>query len=215
MIATRFPPIDLFDDVADPADWGSLPRRSRGPIRGSTRSATCRWCRPARLAGPGASWVMRRSPALPRSRCFSDGGYGIYYAGERGYRALRTPATWVGSTRRPPSRRAGSPRSAVFGRQGPRCRHDRPARRRRRPGSAKRFRDLLDRTRRAIPRPSASQLPCAHRGRTGSSTQYGAIRAAAASRRLAGRRVGVGTGRSRYRYHWNGERGEPRAAADR
>lgn len=85
IIRTIFPPIDLFEDIADPADWEAVASaeakfnpRIRESIGDLSKVPMAR-----RVTGPGASWVMAPfvhcSPLRP-SR-FSDGSFGLYYAG--------------------------------------------------------------------------------------------------------------------------------------
>jgi hypothetical protein len=78
-----YPPIPLFERVADPADWDDLAklalltdaqaRQAWGEIGLVPVSR--------RVAGAGASWVMAPF-AHPNKRGtrFSDGSYGVYYA---------------------------------------------------------------------------------------------------------------------------------------
>ncbi len=85
IIRSLYPPIDLFEDIADPKDWEALASveaktnpRVRGEIGDLGKVPVHR-----RVSGPGASYAMSPfvhcSPLRP-SR-FSDGSYGIYYAG--------------------------------------------------------------------------------------------------------------------------------------
>lgn len=87
IIRTIHPPIDLFEDIADPADWEALASaeaklnpRVRGSIGDLSKVPPAR-----RVGGPGASWVMAPfvhcSPRRPGR--FSDGRFGLYYAGDR------------------------------------------------------------------------------------------------------------------------------------
>ena len=87
IIRSIYPPIDLFEDIADPADWDALASaeakfnpRIRDSIGDLSKVPVER-----RVTGPGASWVMAPfvhcSPLRP-SR-FSDGSFGLYYAGDR------------------------------------------------------------------------------------------------------------------------------------
>lgn len=87
IIRSRFPPIDLFEDIADPADW---PLLLVGEAKTNPRVAetvgNLDLVPPARrVGGDGASWVMAPfvhvSPDRP-SR-FADGSFGAYYAGDR------------------------------------------------------------------------------------------------------------------------------------
>lgn len=85
IIRSIYPPIDLFEDIADPADWEALASaeakfnpRNRDSIGNLAKVPVAR-----RVSGRGASWVMAPfvhcSPLRPGR--FSDGTYGLYYAG--------------------------------------------------------------------------------------------------------------------------------------
>lgn len=85
IIRSIFPPIDLFEDIADPRDWEALASveektnpRIRQEIGDLGKVPAGR-----RVSGPGASLVMAPfvhcSPQRPGR--FTDGSYGIYYAG--------------------------------------------------------------------------------------------------------------------------------------
>ena len=87
VIRSIHPPIDLFEDIADPADWEALASaeakfnpRIRDSIGDLSKVPVAR-----RVTGPGASWVMAPfvhcSPLRPGR--FSDGSFGLYYAGDR------------------------------------------------------------------------------------------------------------------------------------
>jgi RES domain len=84
LVMSRFPPIDLFDDVADPRDWEALAlAQSRTNPRlydeiGDLALVPVE----RRLSGQGASWVMAAFTHVSPHRVsrFSDGSYGIYYA---------------------------------------------------------------------------------------------------------------------------------------
>lgn len=87
IIRSSHPPIDLFEDIADPADWEALASaeakfnpRVRESIGDLSKVPAAR-----RVRGPGASWVMAPfvhcSPLRPGR--FSDGSFGLYYAGDR------------------------------------------------------------------------------------------------------------------------------------
>ncbi len=86
IIRSIYPPIDLFEDIADPADWEALASavakfnpRIRDSIGDLSKVPLAR-----RVTGPGASWVMAPfvhcSPLRPGR--FSDGTYGVYHAGD-------------------------------------------------------------------------------------------------------------------------------------
>ncbi|TIT45159.1 MAG: RES domain-containing protein, partial [Mesorhizobium sp.] len=86
IIRSIHPPIDLFEDIADPRDWEALAaveEKTNPRIRlelgdlGKVPAAR-------RVSGPGASFVMApfvHCSTLRPGR-FSDGSYGIYYAGD-------------------------------------------------------------------------------------------------------------------------------------
>lgn len=86
IIRTVYPPIDLFEDIADPADWDLLVAaeaktnpRLRDTVGNLALVPVAR-----RVAGPGASMVMaaftHASPRRPGR--FSDGSYGVWYCGD-------------------------------------------------------------------------------------------------------------------------------------
>ena len=86
IIRSIHPPIDLFEDIADPADWEALASaeakfnpRIRAGIGDLAKVPPAR-----RVTGPGASWVMAPfvhcSPQRPGR--FSNGTFGLYYAGD-------------------------------------------------------------------------------------------------------------------------------------
>ena len=86
IINSKYPPVSLFEDIADPADWELLasaesktnPRLFEG-IGNLALVPNER-----RVAGPGASWVMapfvHASPDRPGR--FHSGEEGAYYAGD-------------------------------------------------------------------------------------------------------------------------------------
>lgn len=87
IIRTVYPPIHLFEDIADPADWellaaaeAKLNPRLRDDIGNLALVPVAR-----RVAGPGASMVMgaftHASPDRPGR--FSAGHYGVWYCGDR------------------------------------------------------------------------------------------------------------------------------------
>ncbi|WP_420818845.1 RES family NAD+ phosphorylase [Oceaniglobus ichthyenteri] len=117
IIRSIFPPIDLFEDIADPADWEALASaeakfnpRIRDSIGDLAKVPVAR-----RVTGPGASWVMAPfvhcSPLRPGR--FSDGTFGLYYAGDstkvaiaetihhhsKTMRATAEPAGWTSQFR--------------------------------------------------------------------------------------------------------------------
>jgi RES domain len=86
IIRSAFPPIDLFEDIADPADWPLLIAAEQKTNPRLMEAVGNLDLVPAarRVSGPGASYLMapftHASPDRP-SR-FSDGSYGVLYAGE-------------------------------------------------------------------------------------------------------------------------------------
>ncbi len=86
IIRSIYPPVDLFEDIADPRDWEALvavEAKSNPRIRlevGDLGKVPAH----RRVSGPGASYLMAPfvhcSTARPGR--FTDGSYGIYYAGE-------------------------------------------------------------------------------------------------------------------------------------
>ena len=83
IIRSAFPPIDLFEDIADPADWPlliSAEQKTNPRIMTSIGNLDLVPVE-RRVGGPGASWLMAPfthvSPDRP-SR-FSGGSYGVLY----------------------------------------------------------------------------------------------------------------------------------------
>jgi hypothetical protein len=93
LVLSRFPPIDLYDDVADPHDWEALAAaQARTNPRILDAIGDLALVPPGRrLAGPGASWVMAAFTHISPDRTsrFSDGSFGVYYAGDSLATALR------------------------------------------------------------------------------------------------------------------------------
>lgn len=86
IIRSIYPPIDLFEDIADPRDWEALAAveektnpRIRLEIGDLGKIPAAR-----RVSGPGASFVMAPFVhcSVLRPGRFTDGSYGIYYAGD-------------------------------------------------------------------------------------------------------------------------------------
>ncbi|MEO3434750.1 RES family NAD+ phosphorylase [Inquilinus sp. CAU 1745] len=86
IIRSAFPPIDLFEDIADPADWPLIlsAEQKTNPRLMETIGNLDMVPEARRVAGPGASFLMasftHASPDRP-SR-FTDGSYGVLYAGD-------------------------------------------------------------------------------------------------------------------------------------
>jgi hypothetical protein len=84
IIASRYPPIDLFERVSpDPAVWEALialEQATNPRVRDQVGEIAL--VPPGeRVAGPGASYVMASFTHLnPKGSRFSDGSFGVYYA---------------------------------------------------------------------------------------------------------------------------------------
>jgi RES domain len=87
VVRSLYPPIDLFEDIADPEDWellASAEAKTNPRVRDQIGDISLV---PAerRVSGPGASWVMApfTHVSTDRPTRFSDGRYGVYYCGNR------------------------------------------------------------------------------------------------------------------------------------
>ena len=87
IIRTIYPPVWLFEDIADPADWALIASaeaktnpRVRDQIGDLSLVAVER-----RVSGPSASLAMAAFTHVSRDRPgrFSDGNYGVWYCGDR------------------------------------------------------------------------------------------------------------------------------------
>jgi RES domain len=87
IIRSLFPPIDLFEDIADPADWPLLLSAEMKTNPRVMESIGHLDLVPPkrRVGGPGASWLMAPFThiSLDRPSRFSDGRYGVLYVGDR------------------------------------------------------------------------------------------------------------------------------------
>ena len=117
IIRSRFPPIDLFEDIADPADWPLLlaAEQKTNPRLMASIGALDLVPPARRVSGPGTSWLMAPFVHVSRDRPsrFSDGSFGVLYAGKafetalfetmhhhaRFMAATRQPAGWDGQFR--------------------------------------------------------------------------------------------------------------------
>lgn len=86
IIRTIYPPVWLFEDIADPADWdliASAEAKTNPRVRDQIGDLTLV---PAqrRVSGPGASLAMAPFTHASRDRPgrFSDGSYGVWYCGD-------------------------------------------------------------------------------------------------------------------------------------
>ncbi|MGB0372481.1 MAG: RES family NAD+ phosphorylase [Opitutales bacterium] len=93
LIPSKYPPIDLFDDISPPEDWELLAQaesrtnpRILDQVGDLRRVPTNR-----RVSGPGASWLMAplTHVSIDRKSRFADGTYGAYYCARRFETALR------------------------------------------------------------------------------------------------------------------------------
>ena len=87
-----FPPIDLFEDIADPEDWPLLiaAEQKTNPRLMETLGALDLVPAKRRIGGPGASYVMApfTHVSTDRPSRFSDGTYGVLYLAARFETAL-------------------------------------------------------------------------------------------------------------------------------
>lgn len=93
IIRSLYPPIDLFEDIADPADWeliASAEAKTNPRVRDQLGQISL--VPPGRrVSGRGASWVMApfTHVSTDRPTRFSAGDFGIYYCGDSFEVALR------------------------------------------------------------------------------------------------------------------------------
>lgn len=87
IIRSRFPPIDLFEDIADPADWDAIlsAEAKTNPRVSESVGMLDLVPEDRRVAGAGASWAMApfTHTSTDRPSRFTDGSFGVYYAGDR------------------------------------------------------------------------------------------------------------------------------------
>ncbi|MDO8358939.1 MAG: RES family NAD+ phosphorylase [Devosia sp.] len=85
IIRSAFPPIDLFEDIADPADWPLLIAAEQKTNPRVLQQIGRLDLVPAarRVSGPGASYLMApfTHASVDRPSRFSDGSFGVLYAG--------------------------------------------------------------------------------------------------------------------------------------
>lgn len=84
LIESRYPPIDLFEDIADPEDWELLAAAEgkTNPRIAETIGNLDLVPAARRVNGPGASYVMAPFThcSLDKPGRFHDGSFGAYYA---------------------------------------------------------------------------------------------------------------------------------------
>ena len=85
IIRSVYPPIDLFEDIADPADWPLIlsAEQKTNPRLMETIGALDLVPVDRRVGGPGASYLMAPFTHVSRDRPsrFTDGSFGVLYAG--------------------------------------------------------------------------------------------------------------------------------------
>jgi hypothetical protein len=92
IIRSRFPPVDLFEDIADPVDWPlllSAEQKTNPRLMESIGNLDLVPPR-RRVGGPGASWLMAPfvHVSFDRPTRFSRGRFGVLYAGRQFETAL-------------------------------------------------------------------------------------------------------------------------------
>ena len=96
IIASRYPPINLFERVTDnPAVWETLIELEQltNPRLRDEIGEIALVPPERRVAGPNASWVMAAFTHVnKRGSRFSDGSYGVYYAAEALLTAIKETA---------------------------------------------------------------------------------------------------------------------------
>lgn len=92
IIRSLFPPIDLFEDIADPEDWPLLiaAEQKTNPRLMDTLGAIDLVPPDRRVAGPGATYLMAAFTHVSTDRPsrLSNGTYGVLYLAERFETAL-------------------------------------------------------------------------------------------------------------------------------
>lgn len=96
IIRSIHPPVDLFEDIADPQDWEALASaESKTNPRIWDHIGKLDLVPPERrVRGPGASYLMAAFVHVSTDRPgrFTDGSYGVYSAGDREEVAIREVA---------------------------------------------------------------------------------------------------------------------------
>jgi len=109
IVPSRFPPINLFERVADPEDWEAIIEiESLTNDRIRDEAGQIQLVPPAdRVSGPGASIIMAAfTHSNPEGSRFSDGSYGVFYAAHDVDTAVAETkhhrAAFMAATRQPP-----------------------------------------------------------------------------------------------------------------
>ena len=86
IIRSRFPPIDLFEDIADPRDWPLIiaAEMKTNPRLAQSVGSLDLVPPDRRVSGQGASYLMApfTHVSTDRPTQFSDGSFGVLYAGD-------------------------------------------------------------------------------------------------------------------------------------
>lgn len=87
IVRSIYPPIWLFEDIAEPADWeliASAEQKTNPRVREEIGDLSL-VPPPRRVSGYSASYAMAPFTHVSRDRPsrFSDGGYGVWYSGDR------------------------------------------------------------------------------------------------------------------------------------
>lgn len=84
VVSTRFPPVSLFEDIADPASWEAIERGMAASVPRVASGAGRLDLVPVerRVTGPGATWRMAPFVHVSPDRAgrFHDGHFGAWYA---------------------------------------------------------------------------------------------------------------------------------------
>ncbi|QDZ01632.1 RES family NAD+ phosphorylase [Nitratireductor mangrovi] len=92
IIRSIHPPIDLFEDIADPADWSLIiaAEQKTNPRLMASIGNLDLVPLSRRVSGPGASYLMApfTHVSADRKSRFSDGSFGVLYVGDRFETAL-------------------------------------------------------------------------------------------------------------------------------
>ena len=86
IIRSIFPPIDLFEDIADPADWAAImaAEQKTNPRLAERLGEVERVPPGRRVGGTGASYLMApfTHVSADRQSRFSDGSFGVLYVAD-------------------------------------------------------------------------------------------------------------------------------------
>ena len=98
VVNSRFPPIDVFERIADPEDWESLielEMLTNPRVRQAVGEISLVPVE-ERVSGPGATWVMAPFTHIGWPSRFSDGSWGAYYCARSLLTAVYEKAYHVG-----------------------------------------------------------------------------------------------------------------------